>query len=144
MRAAYTLLEVLAVVVLLSVTTAAGLVCLSSTAVEARVREGISVVAESDQWARLHAKMRGPVYLRIDAGAVVLESEGEWRSLRDLPSGVTVSLLDDGGQRLSRVRVDARGWSVDYVASIRAGETHWTGYVSGLTGWIAPASGGGP
>lgn len=138
-RGGLTLIETLAVVVLLGITAATTLTHLSGATDSARLREAGAIVRDADARARLLAQSEGPLFLELDAdrGAVsVRDPGGRVLLARELPARVRVEAVDENSQPIEQIVIDARGRSGDYTIVATLGDRRDAWRVAGLTGWI--------
>ena len=137
----FTLLEVLAVIVLVSLVLGVTLPGLGASSALAHQRRAVAEVRDFDARARLHARAGGPVVL-------ALEEEGRVLSLRRWPRGellartawggdVAVELRDEADD--DEVYFDRAGRSADYDVVVRSDERVARWQVAGWTGWIVEA-----
>lgn len=139
-RRALTLIEMLAVVVLLSLVAALGSVGLVSGNEQAQLRASLAAWQDLDATARLLAQTNGPIQMVLNEGTIAISSThvGEGFSSVVLPDGYTGHLVV-GNHETNAITFDARGHSEDYRVEIRrlATELPGSGWeVCGLTGWV--------
>jgi prepilin-type N-terminal cleavage/methylation domain-containing protein len=140
-RHAFTLIEVLAVVTILAIATAAMTVGLASADANARLRAFRADLIDLDARARLFARTEGACDIRFPLEAeqtIVLARLGNEEPLATvtLPHAARVEAQATGRDALKIVHVDRSGRSVDYRVTVTMGDlsTAWT--VAGLTGWV--------
>jgi len=133
---AFTLIEVLAVITLLSLATAVGVASLGSASQRARLDQAAATLRDADAQARLLSRMGSSVTLAVHEGRVSIESDRDAFS-SILPDGTSVEMAAlPAGRSAPRILFDRLGRSTDYrVAVASAGSTRvWL--VAGATGWI--------
>ncbi len=143
MRRAFTLIELLAVIVLIAMGAAvlgAGL-ARSSDASELRRAEG--TIRDFDRRARLAATREHDVRLTIEAGEDqttlrLIAADSSQLASADLRSRLSIS-IDDAPT--DTVRYRSTGRSPDYRVTIENTARTAAFDVAGLTGWIEPAGG---
>lgn len=135
--AGFTLLEVLAVVALLSMVTAALTVHLASVSESARFRAAEARLLDLDARARLLARSATTVLLAVaDGGRALTLSEvrtGAPLARVDLDEGASVTLEVEPNQ--SWVLIDRLGRSVDYELELQSGEQKSRWSIAGGSGW---------
>jgi prepilin-type N-terminal cleavage/methylation domain-containing protein len=139
---AFTLLEVLAVIVLIAVATAAVATGFSGAVGMARLRQSAATMQDLDRKARLAAITEGAVRLLVDnsepAQATVWRLGAHESLFRaTFPPGVAVRLSDASGAPLDGVWFDSRGRSLDYAVTCSLGSAGFGWTVAGLTGWTS-------
>jgi prepilin-type N-terminal cleavage/methylation domain-containing protein len=129
-----TLIELLAVVVILSMVAGVATVGLSATSDAAGLRAALAGWQDLDARARISARSGGPVTLALDQeqNALVLRRGAEHLAEFQLPQGVTVHVESSG--RPDRIEIDRHGRSIDYEVAITLGERVTRVSVRGLTG----------
>lgn len=130
----FTLLETIAVVVLLGLAVTTLAMSLAGPAEAARLRSAESVFLDLDRRARHAALRRGPVLLSVRDGSLeIAPGSGDSTVLatRPVPAGVKIELV--GGR--SELRVDALGRTEDYRARLTTERSEIVVRVDGLTGW---------
>jgi type II secretory pathway pseudopilin PulG len=138
-RPAFTLLETLAVVVLLALAAATVGARLTGSNTLARVRATAAAAQEADARARLLAVSHGRVAIQVEPGSgdLIAVVDGERSATLRAPAGMARFDLFHGttGQPLSLVWIDSRGRSEDYSAScsLEGRVARWS--VAGLSGW---------
>ncbi len=137
----FTLLEMLAVVALLSMVVSICIASLGSALDSAASRALEAAVRELDGRGRLAARTLGAVDLVADSESSTLSarlsSTGEVLSSVDVGSGRAVALADAHGNRIGGVRLDRAGRSIDYSATIAWSHGAATLRFAGLTGLVA-------
>lgn len=137
-----TLIELLAVVVLLGLVMALGAPRLASSAGAAEMTAFEAAWRDLDAKARLLARNGHPmVTLRLmpDQRALVLQRGRDERvSSAAVPPTMSVELRRGGSESVSVITFDARGCSPDYTVRIGVtdGPLHRSWRAAGLTGWI--------
>jgi len=145
LQSAMTLIETLAMIVILSMVTGAlGLRIVGSNR-SAQAREAMARWRDLDAQARIAAQIEGAVRLELDTdgrGAVLKAIHGGdvLSSLR-WPEGFQGSLATSEDENLSSIAFDSRGRGDDYFMILRDLEhprdsSVLTVRVCGLTGWI--------
>lgn len=135
-----TLIELLAVVVILAMVAGVAVVNAGSMNASAELRAIARQWQELDARARLHARSDGPVQMHIDSDnraiRLVSAATNEQLAFIDLPLGTTVRIQIAAAEPASHVTIDRTGRSGDYTASVErnGGKITWTIY--GLTGWV--------
>jgi prepilin-type N-terminal cleavage/methylation domain-containing protein len=143
----FTLLETLAVVVLLSMAMAAVAVGVAGAGDAARLRGAVASMHDLDRRARLMAGAGNRVTLQIEDARVALiqEPTGERITEMPLPTGLCLRLFDEDHQQpMASLVFDATGCSPDYRVSITLGAQTRTYGVAGLTGWSGGPEARGP
>ena len=131
---AFTLVELLGVIVIVSLAMSVVSVRLGAGSDHARLGEAAARWRDLDARARLLARGEGPVLMLIDerAGSITLRRAGSGEHLAGflLPRGVVARV-----EAREPITFDRLGRSPDYVAVLtsEAGERRWR--VFGLTGW---------
>lgn len=136
-RRAFTLIELLAVVVILSITAGMGLIALSNVHGEARLERIGLAWRELDARSRTIARQgRSSPMLEIESAVIQAENLGEWGLVAiAIPDGVQAQ-CEVAGLRATRVLFDTRGCSPDYTLSLTSEARRKAWRVSGETGWI--------
>ena len=136
----FTLLEVLAVVVLLSMVAGTLTVHVGSVSDSARFRAAEARLVDFDARARIFARSEGPVLLAVGEGGRELtlhQARTGAPLLRvDLNERASVALKVE--PRQSWVLIDRLGRSVDYELELTTGERTSRWRVAGGSGWIEP------
>jgi prepilin-type N-terminal cleavage/methylation domain-containing protein len=145
-KLAFTLIEMLAVIALVSMIAAVSAVGLGASNEQARLRSTVAHWQNLDGEARLFARTsRGAVNMVVteDRTQVLLKSlAGIELASIDLPGNLQGQILCDGQPvlRSGCVRFDAFGRSLDYRIQVESeGELVAGWSVAGLTGWIIEA-----
>lgn len=142
----FTLIETLAVVVLLGAVMglAAGSLLGASGAAEAR--SAVSIVRQADASARMAARGGTPRVLRVtddSAGLAAFVAGGPARE-HPMPGACRVRLVDAAGDAVDGLTFDARGRSEDYAVVLEHGGGVVVVRFAGLTGWSDAGPGGSP
>lgn len=138
---AFTLIELLAVLVVLGMAVSVAAVGLSSRSAESRLSDAASSIAALDATARVLARKGRVTELVFDEAAsmvlIVDRSAEEAPSIeRVLPDGITLEAWQrPSGTPIDRLVVDARGQSADYQVRVSSGAASVTVRFAGLTGW---------
>ncbi len=136
----FTLLEVLAVVVLLSMVAGTLTVHVGSVSDSARFRAAGARILDFDASARLFARSEGPVLLAVgvEGRGLTLSQVHTGEPLLRLDLGESASVVLAVEPRQSWVLIDRLGRSVDYEIKLTSGErsSHWK--IAGVSGWIVP------
>ncbi|MEL6396630.1 MAG: type II secretion system protein [Planctomycetota bacterium] len=130
----FTLLETIAVVVLLGLATSTLAVSLAGPAEAARLRGAESLFLDFDRRARHAAVREGPVRLAVRDGLLELTGDTDDPTIlasRPLPDGIGIEF---GGVE-NELRIDALGRSEDYRIRITSENDEIRLRVAGLTGW---------
>jgi type II secretory pathway pseudopilin PulG len=139
-----TLIETLAVIVIISLVAGATIVNLSAASARAELRCTMATIRDMDARARLMGRSGNSVVLtpteQRDGLLLVTERENELLSTVPMPSGVRVRLQIDGGE--AAVQFDAVGRSVDYELLLEQQDSVRILRVCGLTGLIREAEEG--
>ncbi|MBI4881780.1 MAG: prepilin-type N-terminal cleavage/methylation domain-containing protein [Planctomycetes bacterium] len=140
----FTVIELLAVVSLLSLAMVLGATRLGRATDEARFSRALADVLELDARARLLARSGGAVSLQVgdDRARLVLSRArgGALLGSTTLPRDVTVRLTDPAtGKMLAEVRFDRAGRSPDYDVEVALEERRVRRSVAGLSGLVARA-----
>ncbi len=146
---AFTLIETLAVVMVLSMVATAGLWSLSRAGDSARIREVAFAVREADAFARLQARRGTAIELRINEARLVVTRGSEELLSRSWPPDASVQLvpiamLPDGTPSLGSeastpmesIQFDRAGRSIDFRVLVRGAATSIALLVSGVTGSV--------
>lgn len=130
---AFSLLELLVVIALLSLTMAVGITGLAGADGRGRLLAAGAIVEDADRFARLLALSAGPVTLRAvtDPARVELCEPGGRVLPLGLPPG-TEAMIEGGHEG---VRFDRSGRCPDYRVRVRAGGRSVAWRVCGATGW---------
>lgn len=134
---AFTLIELLTVVVILSMTAGMGLVAISNVHDEATLERIGFEWRELDARSRIVARqVRSRPVLTIEDGIIEAEGVGESALVAiPVPDDVEAQFEVDGLAD-DRVSFDARGCSPDYTFSLRSAERRKAWRTSGESGWI--------
>lgn len=136
-----TLIELLAVLIILGLTVSVAAVGLSSRTNEAKLADATSTLASLDATARVLARKGHLVELRFDPSGLSIElvdlcCETGITVERRLPSGLTLEIWEmPSGVPADRVRIDSRGQSDDYRVRISVHDQAASVMFAGLTGW---------
>ncbi len=134
----FTLLELLAVVVLLTLTFSIAGVRLAATSTRAKLHTAASRLRDLDAHTRLLARSGEPASLQLDAGqrrvSVHAILSTELLATVALPAEVSVEVRTSSGEEA--ITFDRLGRSKDYRVAMQAGETVLRWQVYGLTGYI--------
>src|SRR5687767_3442661 len=105
--AAFTLLELLAVVVLLALAAATAAGTLGGMAASAQAHGVVAALREMDTFARLRASTGDALCLDWAPGAVALNARGEARPLRSIKLGANIHAIaaDSAGRPLAAIRL---------------------------------------
>ncbi|MDQ7014618.1 MAG: prepilin-type N-terminal cleavage/methylation domain-containing protein [Planctomycetota bacterium] len=139
----FTLIESLAVVVLLALVVGVVAASLAPAADRAAMDRAASAVLDADARARAIARRGEPVELRVADGSVWVRLAQHAPALvtRQLPAATTIELTSTvSGTPLGVIRFDARGRSPDYIFTVHSGERSTRTLVAGLTGSTTTAS----
>ena len=140
----FTLIEVLAVVLLLSMVAGMLTVHVGRVSDSARFRAAGARLVDFDARARLFARSEGPVLLAVgDGGQELTLSQaqtGEPLLRVDLHEGTSVALKVE--PRQSWVLIDRLGRNVDYELELTRGERMSRWRIAGASGWIEPVAEG--
>jgi len=139
-RRALTLIELLAVVVILSMAAAIGVVSLSNVDAQARIDRFVDRWRELDDKARLTGMRGSAVVLNRGEDELTLsarDSEPDIIVAAAIPAHISMTFAIDG-KTVDRLQFDQRGCSEDYTLAIATAVDilRWT--VNGETGWIEP------
>lgn len=136
-----TLIELLAVLVVLGLTVSIAAVGLYSRASEAKLSDATSTLASLDTSARVLARNGHLVELQFDPSARSIElvdlcCESSISVERRLPGGLTLEIWHmPQGIPTDRIRIDSRGQSDDYRVRISVQDQSSSIMFAGLTGW---------
>ncbi len=136
-----TLIELLAVMVILGLTVSVAAVGLSARTSEAKLSDATSTLASLDASARVLARKGHLVELRFDPSGLSIElvdlcCETGIAFERQLPVGLTLELWEmPTGIPAERIRIDSRGQSDDYRVRISLNDHSSSVMFAGLTGW---------
>ncbi|MFG0242552.1 MAG: prepilin-type N-terminal cleavage/methylation domain-containing protein [Phycisphaerales bacterium JB054] len=134
----FTLLECVAVVMLLALASAAVAVGVSPSVHSARSDEARSIVLDADARTRVLAARGDAATLTIRGNRVLLLVGDSATPVLDrrLPAGVKLSLVSPAARTpLADVPVDRVGQSPDYILVVEASGTLSETLVAGLTGY---------
>lgn len=134
----FTLLECVAVVMLLALASAAVAVGVSPSVHSARSDEARSIVLDADARTRVLAARGEAATLTLRGNRVLLLVGDSATPVLDrrLPAGVRLSLVSPAARTpLAGVRVDRVGQSPDYILVVEASGTRSETLVAGLTGY---------
>ena len=139
--AAFTLIELLAVIVIVSLVAGVATMGLAATSDAARLHAAAAQWRDLDAKARLFSRSLGPVEISLgDDGEEIqlhrLQSE-ELLSKLSLPPGMTGRIHAPGAP--PSIVVDRLGRSIDYEVELRSQERVVAWQVCGLTGLITEA-----
>jgi competence protein ComGC len=141
---ALTLIELLAMIVIISMAAGVVMVNLSSMSDSAAFRAGAAAVRDLDARGRLSGRTGAPAALMatMEHDGLILRSQapGEAIGHASMPSGMTVHLrtVDSGDMS---IRFDAFGRSADYDIILRRGERLVIWRIAGLTGCVVEKGG---
>lgn len=129
---AFTLIELLAVVAIMSLVSGVLTIHLAAETDAARRRAAATAWTDLDARARLYARTGGPVVMTLNAGRTVvrLHRAGSAERLAE------VDLPAPGRLTKPAVLFDRFGHSVDYAAEVTSGARTIRWHVLGLTGQI--------
>lgn len=138
-RAAFTLIELLAVIVIVSLTIGLVTISLAATGERAYLRATVAQWRDLDARARAFARSLGSITMRLDQGSHAVQlhrdQSGELLTTVHLPQDLSATL---GSEEPSHTIIfDRLGRSPDYDVKLLAKNNrtiHW--HVCGLTGWI--------
>ncbi|MCC7389646.1 MAG: type II secretion system protein [Phycisphaerales bacterium] len=139
---AFTLIESLAVVVLLAIAVSTLAVGLTPSADLAAILDARSAALDADARARALARRGEPVLLRPGAGDLTITVESDAGAVplvrRELPRGITVSVLaTDMDRPVGTIRFGADGRSEDYLLRIASSHLSAETWIAGLTGYAS-------
>jgi prepilin-type N-terminal cleavage/methylation domain-containing protein len=138
---AFTLIELLAVLVVLGMAVSVAAVGLSSRSVEAQLSDAASSMASLDASARVLARKGHVTELQYD------KSDGRLQLIdrccddavvigREISATITLEAWEQPtGTPIESIIVDSRGQSVDYQVRVSSGELSMALTFAGLTGW---------
>lgn len=138
---AFTLIELLAVLVVLGMAVSVAAVGLSSRSDESKLSDAASSIASLDAMARVRARKGSVAELRFDSsdGTISLTDRASADAPpidRELPDGIALEVWErPWGAPIDHLIVDARGQSVDYQVRVSKGDESVTLRFAGLTGW---------
>ncbi len=136
----FTLIEVLAVIVLLGAVSVLTLSGLSRADDQARLQRLASALQQLDRLARIECGTHGSLQLivdEVDRHFLVRDIDSETAlQQEELPDGAVIAMHDRKNNPLEVIDVSRSGRSVDYVVHITLGghERGWS--IAGLTGLI--------
>ncbi|TVQ55022.1 MAG: type II secretion system protein [Phycisphaerales bacterium] len=137
-RHGLTLLEVLAVIMLISLVGGSVLMHAGTTVHDATRHELLLQLQQLDRTARQLARTRhsGPVTVHIGTSAVTLTSAAQGQTVRraEVPLQVSLNARDNADQPVSQVLYDRSGRSMDYRVHICGDDGCLTLLIHGLTG----------
>ncbi len=139
-RRGLTLIELLAVITLITMVAGVALAGLSSGSEEARLRAATADVIALDAHARRSAERHGAVTLeRVDPDRLrLMNATGQIANL-SLRHGIEVQLLVNDSPA-SAIAVDALGRTDDYEIRVTLHDLERRISVAGLTGWTGEAA----
>lgn len=137
----FTLIEVLTVVTILAIATAAMTVGLASADANARLRALGADLVDLDARARLLARTDGACELRLPSEqdrsvALALVGSDEAFTTIALPRGARLEASTTASDALETIRFDRSGRSFDYEVIVTFDDLSATWAVAGLTGWV--------
>lgn len=138
---AFTLIELLAVLVVLGMAVSVAAVGLSSRSVEAHLSDAVSSIASLDASARVLARKGHVTELRYNDADGRLQlinrcCEDAISIERGLSDRITLETWERPmGTPIESVIVDSRGQSVDYQVRVSSGKLSFALTFAGLTGW---------
>jgi type II secretion system protein H len=141
----FTLIEVMAVIVITAIVTTAVVVSLAGASRAGTVDDVIRRLSLADRQLRLGARRSSkPIALRFDAGdgRVVREtSDGDSKALLDLPGDVELAGVRTRDGVVDRITFAVTGATPTYAVELRprGGRPRWV-VVAGLTGDVTEAS----
>ncbi|MFU8828755.1 MAG: type II secretion system protein [Phycisphaerales bacterium] len=144
---AFTVIELLAVVVILGLTAAVAGISLSGRSASAQLMEARSSLVSLDAAARIRANQSHTIQLLIDPeqSSLALVDQccaGKEFARRHLSTQITIEAWDSHTQApLRAIRYNARGHSTDYVVRISRENATTHIMFAGLTGWHTDAGG---
>ena len=134
----FTLIEVLAVIVILSIVAGVATVGLASATDSARLAGAISQWRDLDARARLFSRTTGPVVMNLNRDHTMVRlfvvESGELLSQVVLPPEVTGHFRTD--QPTDAIVIDRTGGSPDYEVQVKTVDSIVRWYVYGLTGLV--------
>jgi len=134
-RRAFTIIEVLLAIALVTLAASVGAGLLLGATAAASVARAEAAVVHADRVARVLARSSGPVDVRAEAGLLTLKySAGEATRL-PFPRTVQVAFINVDGRPVEEIIFGRDGRTSDYGIHITTGETTSVSRVSGLTGW---------
>lgn len=140
-RPAFTLIELLAVLIIASIVVVMGSVSIAATSRQARLVATLASLEQMDARGRMHARCSGCiVLLAVDAPkrAVRLTAIGDiaplWLAQLEIPSDISLTIETQGGD--GRVRFDRLGATADYAVTVQDAQRACTLRFSGLTGEV--------
>lgn len=140
----FTILETLAVVLLIGLAAVMLTPMLIGTTDSAETDNALHTMLDMDTRARLLAMREGSALLTLHDGAwAILESEAAQKNRADADTfaswrpaaSVRITLSDRGGTPIESVRYDAAGRAPDYSVLVENGASARSVRVAGLTGW---------
>lgn len=133
-----TLLELLAVLVLLALTFSVAGVRLAATSAHAQLQAAASRLRDLDAYTRLLARSGEPAFLQLDGAEHFVRVQAirstELLAGAAIPEGVSVEIRTSSGDEA--ITFDRLGRSPDYRVAMNAGETTLRWHVYGLTGYV--------
>lgn len=138
---AFTLIETLAVAVLLSIASATIVASISRDRLPGALPESlIGLVRIADTRARIESLGRRAVLLDLSEHAIEITdaASGDLAARIELPRSVRATLVAHGGLAPGSIRFDQAGRAPDYRIIFERGDAPLTFNVSGITGWITP------
>lgn len=139
-RRGFTLLELLAVVIILAMVAGAVGVNAGAMNTAAKLRAAAQKWQELDARARQHARSEGAVSIRIDSDNHVIRllraATDEQLAFIELPTDATATAATISGRPTPHIIMDRTGRSNDYTASLEWNGARMTWTIYGLTGWV--------
>ena len=144
-RPAMTLIETLAVIVIISMVTGALGMSLSGNSRAAQMRATMARWRDLDAQARIAAQIEGTVRLEFNQDhrgiTLCVVGTGEAIGALRFQDGCEGSITKADGESVSSINIDARGRSADYTMSLSDVDGQRIGsqriaQVRGLTGWF--------
>jgi prepilin-type N-terminal cleavage/methylation domain-containing protein len=140
--AAFTLIELLAVIVIVSMVASAATVGLAATSESARLHAAAARWRDLDTRGRLFSRSLGPVVMSVDESGHKIGlrrlPSGEMLSAVSLPKTVTGRIEAPNGSR--SIRFDRLGRTVDYQVELRTSNRVMGWQVNGLTGLMTEST----
>jgi type II secretory pathway pseudopilin PulG len=134
----FTLVELLAVIVMISMVAGIATVGLAASSESARLHAAAAAWRDLDARARLFGRTLGPVVMTLSADRndvrLHVQGSGELLSEVTFAGGVTGRILAEPA--VDSVAIDRLGRSVDYDVELRSGDRIMTWRVLGTTGLL--------
>jgi prepilin-type N-terminal cleavage/methylation domain-containing protein len=137
-RRGFTLMEVLAVVLLLTLAMGATAAGIAASSDATKLRAATAAALDLDRRARLHSRTGARVILAAEPGHIGIRQWATGEQLADvpLPTGIAARLTDPTGEHpLASIVFDCTGATPDYRLVLSLDNQTRSLLIAGLTGW---------